>query len=306
VDARLIITSSEGNSEIATSCLRMISVGGKRLRPALAIATAGLGDIFDHRVVAAAAAVELVQVGSLVHDDIFDEALTRRGTPTINAVEGNNEALFAGTYLLALAASEAASAGKEVAGEVARTVAELSVGQAKETQHLFDTKQGVDQYLSNINGKTAALFACSCRVGALCAGLPLDVVKQLGDFGRNFGMAFQILDDVLDLIADPDLLGKPVGSDIPSGVLTMPVLLELEGHNGGDMRMLLNRRTPADLEQAKRMVIKSGRIEEATDLARKYADAAAAAIGSVSMDTRALSLFAGHYLEWALEQFVAV
>ena len=108
VDDHLIRTCSVGSPEIATSSSRMVAAGGKRLRPALTVATANLDQVFNPQVVAAAAAVELVQVGSLVHDDIFDAALTRRGTPTINAVEGPDEALLAGTYLLARAAAEAA------------------------------------------------------------------------------------------------------------------------------------------------------------------------------------------------------
>ncbi len=125
VESRLVSTCSVGVPELSAASVRIVAAGGKRLRPALAIAVARLANVFDARVVAAATAVELVQVGSLVHDDIFDEAQTRRGTPTINAVEGRNEALFSGTYLLARAGAEAASAGRRAAADAARTVAQL-------------------------------------------------------------------------------------------------------------------------------------------------------------------------------------
>jgi heptaprenyl diphosphate synthase len=305
IDDYLLHTCSVDNPEMATSSARIVAAGGKRLRPAFTVATANLGHVFNQQVVAAAAAVELVQVGSLVHDDIFDEALTRRGTPTINAVEGRDEALYAGTYLLARAATEAASAGQEVAIDVARTVAQLCVGQATETEHLFDVEQGLRQYLANIEGKTAALFACSCRVGALSAGLSGDEVHQLGEFGRNFGMAFQIIDDVMDLIGDPALLGKPVGADLASGVLTMPAILELADHRGGDLRALLIRRSAADLQQATRMIAESGRIDEAIDAARVFAEAAATSIVTLPGATRALSGFPHSYIDWALDQFLA-
>jgi geranylgeranyl pyrophosphate synthase len=265
---------------------------------------ADLGKAFDPSVVAAAVAVELVQVGSLVHDDIFDHAETRRGTPTINAVEGQNQALLAGTYLMARAAAEAATAGQQVAFDVARTVALLCVGQTTETQHLFDIDQEVDRYLFTIEAKTAALFACSCRVGALSAGFPDEHVNRFGEFGRNFGMAFQLIDDVLDLIGDPDQLGKPVGADMRSGVLTMPTLLELAQPNAGDLRALLLRRKPADLEQASRMIVNSGRIDEVIDVARGYAAEAAEAIADVPGASN-LSRFPPSYLDWALEEFVA-
>jgi heptaprenyl diphosphate synthase len=282
----------------------VVAGGGKRLRPALTLAVADVGKTFDPRVVAAAVAVELVQVGSLVHDDIFDDAETRRGTPTINAVEGQNQALLAGTYLMARAAAEAATAGQEVASDVARTVALLCVGQTTETQHLFDIGQEIDRYLFTIEAKTAALFACSCRVGALSAELPDEHVNRFGEFGKNFGMAFQLIDDVLDLIGDPDRLGKPVGADMRCGVLTMPALLELAQPNGGDLRALLLRRQAADVEQASRMIVNSGRIDEVIDVARQYAAEASAAIADVP-GTSDLSRFPLFYLDWALEEFVA-
>ena len=203
------------------------------------------------------------------------------GTPTINAVEGQNQALLAGTYLMARAGAEAAAAGQQVASDVARTVALLCVGQATETQHLFDIGQEIDRYLFTIEAKTAALFACSCRVGALSAELPDEHVDRFGEFGKNFGMAFQLIDDVLDLIGDPDRLGKPVGTDMRSGVLTMPVLLELAQPGGADLRALLLRRQAADLEQASRMIANSGRIDDVIEVARQYAGEAAAAIAEV-------------------------
>ena len=304
VSDRLAATCTVGAPDLTTPCLRVVGSGGKRLRPALTIAVADVGRVFDPRVVAAAVAVELVQIGSLVHDDIFDEAETRRGAPTINAVEGQNQALLAGTYLMARAAAEAAAAGQEVAADVARTVALLCVGQATETRHLFDVDQEINRYLFTIEAKTAALFACSCRVGALSAALPDEYVNSFGQFGKNFGMAFQLIDDVLDLVGDPDRLGKPVGADLRGGVLTMPALLELAGPVGGDLRALLLRRQTADLGQASRMIVKSGRIDEVIEAARQYADRAVAAIAEVPGST-SLSRFPSSYVDWALEEFVA-
>lgn len=304
VSDRLAATCTVGAPALSSPCLRVVSGGGKRLRPALTLAVADVRKAFDPRVVAAAVAVELVQVGSLVHDDIFDNAETRRGTPTINAVEGQNQALLAGTYLTARAGAEAAAAGQRVASEVARTLALLCVGQTTETQHLFDTAQDIDRYLFTIEAKTAVLFACSCRVGALSADLPDDQVDLFGEFRRNFGMAFQLIDDVLDLIGDPDRLGKPVGADLRSGVLTMAALLELAQRTGGDLRALLLRRQAADLEQASRMIVDSGRIDEVIDIARGYALEASAAIAEIP-GTSALSRFPPSYLDWALEEFVA-
>ena len=179
------------------------------------------------------------------------------------------------------------------------------MGQATETRYLFDVDQELDRYLLTIEAKTAALFGCSCRVGGLDADLPFEQVVALGEFGRNFGMAFQIIDDVLDLVGDPALLGKPVGADIRNGVLTMPVLLELADHRGGDLRALLVRREPGDLEQASRVTVGSGRVDEAIEAARRYAAQATDAISLVPGVSGALCRFPRSYVEWALEEFRA-
>ena len=305
VNDQLIEACSVHDPGLSSANLRVVGAGGKRLRPALTIATAGLGKAPDLRVIDAAVAVELVQVGSLVHDDIFDEAVTRRGTPTINALEGPNEALLAGTVLLARSASKAASAGQRVAQEVARTVAQLCVGQLTETEHLFDLDQKIETYLLTIEMKTAALFSCACRVGAITGDVPEEHVGRLGEFGLNFGMAFQLVDDVLDLIGDPDLLGKPVRNDLPNGVLTLPVLLEIEARNP-DLLPLLRRRGAADLEDAMSFVSDSARIGETIEVARRYTDAAARAIAGIpGAEAVALAAFGSSYVDWAVDHFVA-
>ena len=303
VSDRLVATCRVGAPDLTVPCLRVVAGGGKRLRPAVTLAVADLGGVFDGRALAAAVAVELVQIGSLVHDDIFDNAETRRGTPTINALEGQNQALLAGTYLMARAGAEAAAAGQRIASDVADTVARLCIGQTTETQHLFDFGQEIGRYLFPIEAKTAALFACSCRVGALCASLPDQHVRRFGEFGRAFGMAFQLIDDVLDLIGDPERLGKPVGADLRSGVLTMPALLALADSTGGDLRALLLRRQSADLAQASRMILNSGRVEEVIEIARRYAAESAHAITEIPGASE-LARFPPSYLDWALEEFV--
>ena len=291
--------------ELEAANRRVLGAGGKRLRPALTIASAWLAEIFDDRVVAAGVAVELVQVGSLVHDDLLDLAATRRGIPTINAVEGPTDALLAGTLLLARAGGRAAVAGQRVAADVARTVAALCIGQTKESEHLFDLDQRIATYLETIRAKTADLFACACRVGGVVADLPKTDIERLGEFGRNFGMAFQLIDDVLDLIGDPEKLGKPVGNDLRSGVLTLPVLLELHGDRSRDIRALLAEKETG-LDQIARLLKDGGRIDETIEVARTYAEAASDAAGELSgSGAAALVRFAPDYLDWSLDRFAA-
>jgi len=304
VEARLDETLRV-EASLAAAALRVTSGGGKRLRPALVMTTASIGGAErTDAALSAAAAVELVQVGSLIHDDVFESAATRRGVPTINSVEGDEEAVMAGDYVLARAASEAARSSQAVAQEVAATIVALCEGQLEEMRFAFDVDRPIESYLACIRGKTAALFECSCRCGAFAAGLPRDVVDALGAFGREFGMAFQILDDVLDVVANPERLGKPVGIDVATGVFTLPVLGALAGPHGDVLRALLRRRESGDVQGALAIVRDSPYIDEAIAAAGEYAAKAGDAVSMISgPQGEGLRTFAGRYVEWALRYF---
>jgi geranylgeranyl pyrophosphate synthase len=291
---------------LTAACRRVGASGGKLLRPMLTIVAAALGDVWDERVVSAAAAVELVQVGSLVHDDVFDRAATRRGVPTINAVEGEPLALVAGDFLLARAGAEAARAGGRAAEAVAAAVDALCVGQVREMHTTFDVDRDVNAYTQSVHGKTAALFACACRLGAICADLPADEEDALAAFGEQFGLAFQVLDDVLDVVGDADLMGKPVGSDLAGGVYTLPILFALQSDAGGDLAPLLRRRDGNDLAAALELVRGSGGTRHALGVVRDLDDVAARTLDALDDRplTNALRAFPNAYLAWSLETFV--
>jgi geranylgeranyl pyrophosphate synthase len=307
---------------LAPAASRVAVTGGKRLRPLLTIVAAELGERFDDRVVAAAAAVELVQVGSLVHDDILDRAATRRGRPTINAVEGIDHAVLAGDYILARAGELAASVSREVAALVAATLGALCEGQALEMRDSYDLDRTVESHLRSIHGKTAALFACACGVGAEAAGLSERNTAALTAYGDAFGMAFQVLDDVLDLIGDADRLGKPTGIDIASGVYTLPVLAALTGPQADELRRLLPGDDGADggdgagghgagggagdVVRAVELVRDSGCVAVALEAMDRYADEARKAIAHLDQTAigDGLSAFPRTYMTWALESFM--
>jgi octaprenyl-diphosphate synthase len=296
---------------LAPAASRVAVTGGKRLRPLLTIVAAELGDRFDDRVVAAAAAVELVQVGSLVHDDILDRAATRRGRPTINAVEGIDHAVLAGDFILARAGELAASVSREAAALVAETLGDLCEGQALEMRDSFDRDRSVEAHLRSIRGKTAALFACACGVGALAADLSERNASALTDYGDAFGMGFQVLDDVLDLIGDADRLGKPTGIDIASGVYTLPVLAALTGPQGDELRRLLPADSgdgdgDGDVARAVELVRDSGCVAVALEAMDRYADEARKAIAHLDQTAigDGLSAFPRTYMTWALESFM--
>ena len=209
----------------------LIDAGGKRVRPALAI-TASLvldedPDVALWAVIRGGVAVELVHQGSLYHDDVMDDAETRRTVQSVNARWGNLEAILAGDYLLARASEIAADLGTEVAGLLAATIAALCEGQVREVRHAFDVDRSEEAYLASISGKTASLLATAARIGAIVADHSRDVVDAVTDFGHNYGMAFQVVDDLLDVTATDEELGKPSGNDLVEGTYTLPVILSL-------------------------------------------------------------------------------
>src|SRR5262249_48183298 len=215
-------------------------------------------------------AVELVHLGSLYHDDVIDEAVTRRTVESVNARWGNLTAILAGDFLLAKASEIAASLGAEVAGLLAATIGRLCEGEVGELRSAFDVSRTEAAYLQSIKGKTAALFATACRIGALVGRLPRDAVDALTAYGEAYGMAFQIVDDVLDVVASEAELGKPAGHDLVEGVYTLPVLLALDAP--GSLRERLGR--PLDdhqLVEALSLVRADGAVDAALESARGYA-----------------------------------
>jgi heptaprenyl diphosphate synthase len=276
----------------------LITAGGKRARPLFTVASAAAlaGDsasieaAVTEEVILGGVSVELVQVGSLCHDDVIDEAETRRGVESVNVRWGNLKAILAGDFLLAKASEIAASLGTEVAGLLAATIGQLCEGEVNELRHAYDPARTIESYLRAIEGKTAALFATACRVGGIVGDLPRERIDQLTQFGRLYGMAFQIVDDVLDVIATDEQLGKPAGHDIAEGIYNLPVLHALE-ELGGDLGTLLGGPIDgADLDTARRLVKTSGGVDRSIDLARRYIDDAVEALAPFEGTPSAVAL----------------
>jgi geranylgeranyl pyrophosphate synthase len=238
---------------LAEVAAHLIGAGGKRLRPTLTLcasyaSTDGATRPGSADAVTGGVACELVHLGSLYHDDVIDEATTRRGVPSVNARWSNIVAILAGDFLLARASSLAASLGAEVASLLAATIGELCRGQVLELQHLFDVDRSEEDYASAIEGKTAALFATSCRIGGMVSGVGEATLDALTRFGRHLGMCFQIVDDVLDLSSTDAALGKHAGQDLLEGIYTLPVIYMLR--ESSDLRDLLGG--PLDTDQLDR------------------------------------------------------
>lgn len=276
----------------------LITAGGKRARPLFAVASAaalatdadGVAAAVTDDVILGGVSVELVQVGSLCHDDVIDEAETRRGVDSVNLRWGNLKAILAGDFLLAKASEIAAGLGTEVAGLLAATIGRLCEGEVNELRHAYDPTRTEASYVRAIQGKTAALFATACRVGGIVGGVPRPQIEQLTNFGLHYGMAFQIVDDVLDVIATDEQLGKPAGHDIAEGIYNLPVLYALE-ELGGDLGTLLGGPIEgADLDAARRLVRTSKGVERSIDLARTYIDQAIDAVAPFNATPSAVAL----------------
>ena len=211
--------------------LRHILGGGKILRPALTFMSGRCIDGKTGRILNMATANELMHIATLVHDDAIDRADTRRGRVTVNKLWGTEKAILLGDFLFARAGEFAASTDNlRVTKLFSQTLGIIAVGELRQARDLFSPNQNMEGYLQRISGKTAALLKMSAESGAILAGGTEAQIQILSDYGYNLGLAFQIVDDILDFIGTEKELGKPVGSDLRQGTVTLPALLLIQRH----------------------------------------------------------------------------
>ncbi|HEX2715945.1 MAG TPA: polyprenyl synthetase family protein, partial [Candidatus Acidoferrales bacterium] len=213
--------------------------------------------------------LELVHVGTMCHDDVMDEAETRRARPSVNARWGNALAVLTGDFLLASAAEIAARLGAHEAEIIAATFRELSTGQMIETRDLYNASRTRESYFAAVTGKTAALLSSACRMGALEAGANGGGVERSARFGLYFGIAFQINDDILDWTSSPEVLGKPAAKDAAEGVYTLPLLCAME--RCSELRALIASGRVVDcVPRIRELVMLSGGLAESARLAEDH------------------------------------
>ena len=265
----------------------LIYAGGKRLRPILAIASAtGGAHPATQEDLLGGVALELMHLASLYHDDVMDEAEVRRNVDSVNARYGNLIAIVAGDYLMARSAAIAADLGTDIAGLLARTLAWLTRGQVSELRTAFSVERTEADYFEAIEGKTGSLMASSCRVGALTAKLPEHERDALTEFGRCFGMIYQLRDDILDVIATDNQLGKPAGQDLAEGIYNLPTLYALrDPHVGEELRGVLGAAlADGDRERARKLVVATDGIERTIAAAQEYLAQAHIALDVITND----------------------
>ncbi len=255
---------------------------GKRLRPALVLLAGTFGDYNLNKLVPLGAAIELLHTASLVHDDVVDGAESRRGRPTANAMFDNALTVLLGDYMFANAAEMVTRTGSiAVTRLFALALMKMTSGELDQDAAAFDVGKDIQGYLWRIGGKTAALFANATEGGAMLAGCPESTVEAMRTYGYSIGMAFQIVDDILDFNGDEATMGKPVGSDLREGTITLPSLLLLERYprdNPIKKFFTARRGREVRLQEAIDMVRSTEVLEISMDMAREYVRRATDAI----------------------------
>jgi heptaprenyl diphosphate synthase len=267
------------NKEVHSAVLQMIHSGGKLLRPAYQLLFSHFGQQRDQKkAIALAASIELLHTATLVHDDIVDEAATRRGLPTIRSQFSNHVAVYTGDYLFVCCfklLSDYADSLKSIQLN-SRSMEKVLTGELDQMDNRYNFDLTIDQYLKNISGKTAELFALSCFVGAFESGTSERFAKRCGEIGKNIGIAFQIIDDILDYTQTSTEIGKPVLEDVRQGVYSLPLLYALATDRQALFPLLEKKDhlTDQETQEIYDLVHQLGGIEKAQQLATAYTEKA--------------------------------
>lgn len=265
------------NKDVEQAIIEMIHAGGKLLRPAYQILFAQFGTEKDeNKILALAAAIEMLHTATLIHDDIVDDSDLRRNLPTVRARFGNATAVYAGDYLFVACfriMADYATSMKSLQMN-SRSMEKILAGELGQMDKHYYAEVTVEDYLENISGKTAELFALSCSIGAFESGSTKLFAKTASEIGHDIGMAFQILDDILDYSQDSHAIGKPVLEDVRQGIYSLPLLYALE-KNPTTLKPLLAKKeqmTPDEALAVLRVVEETNGVEKAQELAAKYTD----------------------------------
>ncbi|HEX3783321.1 MAG TPA: polyprenyl synthetase family protein [Pseudonocardiaceae bacterium] len=270
---------------VQATALHLVDAGGKRIRPLFTLLAAQFGDPKRQDVISAAAAVELVHVATLCHDDVMDEATMRRGAVSANARWNNTVAILAGDYLFAHASRLVSDLGTDAARIIAETFAELVAGQMRETVGPLGDADPVEHYLSVIGQKTGSLIATAGRYGGMCSGAADEHITALRSFGEIVGAAFQISDDIIDIASPATESGKTPGTDLREGVRTLPMLYALADQDDANARLRALLAEPltddAEVEEALVLLRDSSALVEARKTLAGYADRARAQLAAL-------------------------
>ncbi|MBN2159316.1 MAG: polyprenyl synthetase family protein [Spirochaetes bacterium] len=278
VDAEIKKRLHTGIPIIDSSALHLFTGGGKRIRASLVILTSGLGGSVPNGIIPLAAAVEIVHASSLIHDDIIDQSLLRRGDVTVPRKWGNKVAVLAGDYLYSVALDTAIQDGDlKIFPLMVIGTKDMVMGELCQIQYSDIGSVRREHYLQIIELKTARFMGSCAKLGATKGGAGPDECERLYRFGLNWGFAFQIIDDTLDIMQDSDQTGKDVGSDFKDGKVTLPFIYLIEQGAPGDLDLLkayASNPMPAEWAEIKKRLAAVGAMAYSVRFAERYIDAA--------------------------------
>lgn len=299
VEVELLEATKHTNPILQNAARHLVEAGGKRVRPVLVLLSALLGDGASKRVIDAAAIVELTHLATLYHDDVMDDAPTRRGVATAQNVFSNSIAILVGDLLLARASILSTRLGIEAITMQAHTFERLCIGQLNETVGVEADEDPIEHYIQVLADKTGSLIAASARLGVMISNAPAEYMQPLGEFGEKVGVAFQLVDDVIDIsAAGPS--GKTPGTDLRAGVPTLPVLLLRKLAKTDAAAAALVKEVDSDLSSDERLAEVVAKLrehpvaDEAFEEAKRWAKEAIAALDVLpdGQTKRALAHFA--------------
>lgn len=264
------------NKDMEKALLDLIDSGGKLLRPAFLLLSGRFGDYDKDKLSDVGAVIEMLHMATLIHDDIIDDADQRRGSKTIQNKYGKDYAVFMGDYLFARCFMLLSNnTSMENIKNVAKVISRICVGEIEQFSSRFTPNLSVKKYLKRIGAKTAALFSLSCYIGAAESGCDEKLCKTLGRVGYYIGMAFQIIDDILDYNGNQAKVGKPIGNDLRQGIYTLPLIFALRKGNTSIPKILSKKLyTEEDIERIIELSRKEEGIKEARKIAKKYTEKA--------------------------------
>ena len=296
----MLISREKGHGEVVDLSEHILMAGGKRIRPMLLMLCYDMlgGKNLDD-VLPLATAYEIIHTATLIHDDINDNAKIRRGVKTIHEIENSVKAQITGDWLFVLGFGLGGQYEKEIVDLMAETCSRMASAELKQLEHIHNLSTTSDDYYKIIEGKTAGPFASGCKAVAILTKQPKEIQDALYNFGMQLGLAFQLVDDLLDLIGD-DRLGKPRGLDILEGKMTLPLLLGINNLEGKDKENLLNlvsKFSLQDLDEVLHLLKISGSIDYCRTLVNEHLNSAIREINYIEENPpKKLVLELAHYV----------
>ena len=281
VEKRIAEATSHTESLVNKMSSHLSAAGGKRLRPVLTLLTSHLGDPTEEEVLDAAVVMEITHLATLYHDDVMDQATKRRGVDTAHMVWGNNVAILTGDLLFARASNIVSGLGDDSLKLQAKVFEQLVLGQLHETIGPLDGQDPLEHYYEVLRDKTGSLIALSAQIGALVSKAPVEYQEPLKQFGESIGVAFQLIDDIIDIQSTKDQSGKVAGTDLLAGVPTLPVLLLANHHEAESQALYAKIRDgleEADLKNVLGKLREHQVMAESLSITNGWADRAKAAL----------------------------